>query len=84
MTQPKTFAQWLLNHCDKDTPLGDLARDFRREKENLRPLYCGAACREAQDAFRSARRSYILYLRRYGADEAQVKALAPLPLGRMT
>ena len=28
--RPKTFAQWLENHVDKNTPVGEMAREWLR------------------------------------------------------
>ncbi len=69
-----TFRTWILsNKIDKDTPVGDLARDIQRDinfpstyeySEMIGYLNYKRACFEAKEAFRHAYKQYYRYLTR--------------------
>lgn len=69
-----TFRTWILRHkLNKDTPIGDLARDIQSDinfpstyeySEMMGYLNYKQACREAKIAFRCAYTQYRVYLNR--------------------
>ncbi len=46
MTRPKTFSEWLLNHADKDTPVGEMARGWKEDRHTTPNAQRAAARRE--------------------------------------
>jgi hypothetical protein len=64
-----TFEDWLLTQKNRNTPLGDLSRDFIRDgcpvpftQEYLK--YRGGVCRDAKVTYKKAQLSYKNFLNR--------------------
>ncbi len=69
-----TFVDWLSRHVNRDTPLGDLARDVSRDKEfpmsnskeDIRNhLHRKNACQDAISTFNQAWASYQVYQKKH-------------------
>jgi hypothetical protein len=56
------FETWLLKQVGRDDPIGDLAVDFKRQKDSLRcdeeNLRKHKACKEAFEALKDAKEEY--------------------------